>query len=107
MGAGNVEFTAYSHATAAKKLLRSGSLVSRHTNGLPAEELEALSKRGCRATAGSYRTDEKNCSRIRLVDLAELFIELYRPRPASCIPQFPPTAFCIARVVLKLDQGNF
>ena len=59
MGAGNVEFTAYSHATAAKKLLRSGSLVSRRTNGLPAEELEALSERGCRATAGSYRTDEK------------------------------------------------
>src|SRR5215471_21866081 len=79
MGAGNVEFTAYSHATAAKKLLRSGSLVSRRTNGLPAEELEALSERGCRATAGSYRTDEKNCSRTRLVELAELFIELYRP----------------------------
>src|SRR5215467_4271495 len=70
-------------------LLRSGSLVSRRTNGLPAKELEALSERGCRATAGSYRTDEKNCSRIRLVDLAELFIELYRPRPTSCIPQFP------------------
>ena len=58
MGAGNVELTEY-HATVAKKLLRSGSLVSRHTNGLPAEELEAVNERGCRATARSYRTDEK------------------------------------------------
>jgi len=73
MGAGNVEFTAYSHATAAKKLLRSGSLVSRHTNGLPAEELEALSERGCRATAGSYRTDEKT---VRELDSSTLLNSL-------------------------------
>ena len=95
MGAGNVEFTAYSHATAAKKLLRSGSLVSRHTNGLPAEELEALSERGCRATAGSYRTDEKNCSRIRLVDLAELFIELYRPSQLHVFLNFLQLRFAL------------
>jgi len=60
MGAGNVELTEY-HATVAKKLLRSGSLVSRHTNGLPAEELEAVNERGCRATARSYRTNEIVC----------------------------------------------
>ena len=72
MGAGNVELTEY-HATVAKKLLRSGSLVSRHTNGLPAEELEALSERGCRATARSYRTNEKIvCELDRLILLVSL-----------------------------------
>jgi len=75
MGAGNVALTEYSHATAAKKLLRSGSLVSRHTNGLPAEELEALSERGCRATARCYRTNEKIvCELDRLI----LFVSLQK-----------------------------
>src|SRR5262244_2161597 len=104
MGAGNVELTEY-HATVAAKKLRSGSLVSRHTNGLLAEELEALSERGCRATAGSYRKDEKT---VCEVDWSTLLTSFTEPCGLhACIYQFPPKVLYIGHVVLTLDSGNF